>query len=253
MRFFFTILIKTTMTVTIPTYPTIKQSRKEMIDITPRTVEILKNFCSINKSIVIKPGAQLATLSINKNILAVADVEEAFDSEIAIYDLGMFINGLTLLDQPKIDTTSSSYVTITDAKGRSKTRFFYADPDIITQAPEEEIKLPSMDVSFHLDAETLRQLNKAASIYALPDLCLFGDGQEMNLTVTDKKNETSNSFSITVGDTEATFAFNFKVENIKILPGTYEVAVSQKLLSRFTSQNHDLTYYIALEPDSTFG
>ena len=93
------------MTVTIPTYPTIKQSRKEMIDITPRTVEILKNFCSINKSIVIKPGAQLATLSINKNILAVADVEEAFDSEIAIYDLGMFINCLLNTSDAADDTS----------------------------------------------------------------------------------------------------------------------------------------------------
>jgi hypothetical protein len=224
-----------------------------MTVITKPTIEVLKNFCSINKSIVIKPGNQIATLSINKNILAIADVEEQFESQISIYDLGVFLGGLSLFDQPKIDTTESNYVTVSDQRGKSKTRFFYADPDIITQAPEEEIKLPSMDVSFHLDAETLRQLNKAASIYALPDLCLFGDGQEMNLTVTDKKNETSNSFSITVGDTEATFAFNFKVENIKILPGTYEVAVSQKLLSRFTSQNHDLTYYIALEPDSTFG
>ena len=141
MPFFFTILINTTMTVTIPTYPTLKTSSKEMIDITPRTVEILKNFCTINKSIVIKAGNQIATLSINKNILAIADVEETFDSEIAIYDLGMFINGLSLLDQPRIDTTSSTYVTITDAKGRSKTRYFYADPDIITQAPEKEIEL----------------------------------------------------------------------------------------------------------------
>ena len=80
-----------------------------MIDITPRTVEILKNFCTINKSIVIKPGNQIATLSINKNILAIADVEETFDSEIAIYDLGMFINGLTLLDQPKINTVVQNH------------------------------------------------------------------------------------------------------------------------------------------------
>ena len=139
MPFFFTILTRTTMTVTIPTtYTPLKKSRNQMIDITPRTVEILKNFCTINKSIVIKPGNQIATLSINKNILAIADVEETFDSEIAIYDLGMFINGLTLLDQPKINTDSDSYVTITDATGRSKTRYFYADPDIITQAPDKK-------------------------------------------------------------------------------------------------------------------
>ena len=74
----------------------------------------------------------------------------------------------------------------------------------------------------------------------------------MTLVVRDKKNDTSNNFNIVVGETSSEFAFNFKVENIKILPGTYDVVVSQKLLSRFTSKNHDLTYYIALEPDSTF-
>ncbi len=248
MPFFFTILTRTTMTVTIPTYTTIKKSRNQMIDITPRTVEILKNFCTINKSIVIKPGNQLSTLSINKNILAVADVEEAFDSEIAIYDLGMFINGLMLLDQPKINTDSKSYVTITDAAGRSKTRYFYADPDIITQAPEEEIKLPSMDVSFHLDAETLRQLNKAASIYALPDLCLFGDGEEMNLTVTDKKNETSNNFSVRVGTTTENFCYCFRVENLKLLAGAYDVSISSKNVAKF--QGNGIKYYIALEPNA---
>ena len=248
MLFFFIILTRTTMTVTIPTYTTIKKSRNQMIDITPRTVEILKNFCTINKSIVIKPGNQLSTLSINKNILAVADVEEAFDSEIAIYDLGMFINGLMLLDQPKINTDSKSYVTITDAAGRSKTRYFYADPDIITQAPEEEIKLPSMDVSFHLDAETLRQLNKAASIYALPDLCLFGDGETMNLTVTDKKNETSNNFSVNVGTTTENFCYCFRVENLKLLAGAYDVSISSKNVAKF--QGNGIKYYIALEPNA---
>ena len=248
MLFFFIILTRTTMTVTIPTYTTIKKSRNQMIDITPRTVEILKNFCTINKSIVIKPGNQLSTLSINKNILAVADVEEAFDSEIAIYDLGMCINGLMLLDQPKINTDSKSYVTITDAAGRSKTRYFYADPDIITQAPEEEIKLPSMDVSFHLDAETLRQLNKAASIYALPDLCLFGDGEEMNLTVTDKKNETSNNFSVRVGTTTENFCYCFRVENLKLLAGAYDVSISSKNVAKF--QGNGIKYFIALEPNA---
>lgn len=248
MLFFFIILTRTTMTVTIPTYTTIKKSRNQMIDITPRTVEILKNFCTINKSIVIKPGNQIATLSINKNILAIANVEEAFDSEIAIYDLGMFINGLTLLDQPKIDTTSSTYVTITDGKGRSKTRYFYADPDIITQAPEKEIELKEYDVSFHLDAETLRQLNKAASIYALPDLCLFGDGETMNLTVTDKKNETSNNFSVNVGTTTENFCYCFRVENLKLLAGAYDVSISSKNVAKF--QGNGIKYFIALEPNA---
>ena len=132
-------------------------------------------------------------------------------------------------------------------------KFFFADPSVIVTPPDKEITLPSEDVSFELTTEQLDKLLRAASLYQLPDFSVVGENGVIKLVVCDKKNETSNSFSITVGDTEATFAFNFKVENIKILPGTYEVAVSQKLLSRFTSKNHDLIYYIALEPDSTFG
>ena len=136
-----------------------------MTVITKPTIEVLKNFCSINKSIVIKPGNQIATLSINKNILAIADVEEQFESQISIYDLGVFLGGLSLFDQPKIDTSDSNYVTVSDQRGKSKTRFFYADPDIITQPPEKEITIPSVDVKFRLEAGVLQQLQRAAMVY----------------------------------------------------------------------------------------
>ena len=96
-------------------------------------------------------------------------------------------------------------------------------------------------------------MTKAAAVYQLPDLSVIGEAGVIKLVVRDKKNDTSNDFAIVVGETDNEFSFNFKVENIKVLPGTYEVVVSQKLLSRFTSKNRDLTYYIALEPDSTFG
>jgi|TARA_B100000035_G_scaffold237692_1_gene205984 hypothetical protein len=212
------------------------------------TIEILKNFCSINKSIVIKPGNKLATLSINKNILAIAEVDEQFESQISIYDLGVFLGGLSLFDQPKIDTTQSNYVTVSDQTGRSKTRYFYADPDIITQAPEKEISLPSIDVKFRLEAGVLQQLQRAASVYQLPDLCLYGTDGVMNLCVTDKKNDTSNSYSVEVGTTEDSFCFCFKVENLRLLPGDYNVSLSKKNVAMF--QGDGIKYYIALEPNN---
>ena len=91
-----------------------------------------------------------------------------------------------------------------------------------------------------------------AAVYQLPDISAVGEGGVIKLLVKDKKNDTSNDFAIVVGETTDEFEFHFKVENIKVLPGTYEVVVSKKLLSRFKSKNHDLTYYIALEPDSNF-
>ena len=210
------------------------------------TIEVLKNFCSINKSIVIKPGNKISTLSINKNILAIADVEESFDTQISIYDLGVFLGGLSLFDQPKIDTSESNYVTVSDERGRSKTRFFYADPDVIVQPPEKEIDLPSTAVKFFLPATSLQQLQRAASIYQLPDLCLHVDNGTMVLSVTDRKNETSNSYSVEVGESEDEFCYCFKVENLKLLTNDYNVSISNQNVALFKGDG--IKYFIALEP-----
>ena len=219
-----------------------------MTVISKSTIEVLKNFCSINKSIVIKPGNKVSTLSINKNILAIADVEESFDTQISIYDLGVFLGGLSLFDAPKIDTTQSNYVTVSDQRGKSKTRFFYADPDIITQPPEKEISIPSEDVKFRLEAGVLQQLQRAASVYQLPDLCLFSDDGVMNLCVTDKKNDTSNSYSVEVGTSNEEFCYCFKVENLKLLAGDYNVTISKQNVALF--QGEGIKYFIALEPNN---
>ena len=120
------------------------------------------------------------------------------------------------------------------------------------QPPEKEITLPSEDVAFTVSTDQLEKLLKAAAIYQLPDLSAVGGNGVVKLLVRDKKNDTSNDFSIVVGETDATFSLKFKVENIEILPGTYDVVMSKKLLSRFVSKDYNLKYYIALEPDSTF-
>jgi len=216
-----------------------------------KTLSFLKNFSTINQSILFKEGSKLRTISVMKNILAEATVTEEFTKDFGIYDLNQFLNGLSLHQQPELDFVNDNYVVIREGKSRSK--YFFADPNVIITPPEKEINLPSEDVCFELSTDQLDKLLKAAAVYQLPDISAVGESGVIKLVVRDKKNDTSNDFAIVVGETDKEFSFNFKVENIKVLPGTYEVVVSQKLLSRFTSKNHDLTYYIALEPDSTFG
>jgi hypothetical protein len=186
-----------------------------------------------------------------KNILAEATVEEEFPKDFGIYDLNQFLNGLGLHHSPDLDFDNDSYVVIKE--GRMRSKYFFADQNVIVTPPEKDISLPSEDVCFELDTNQLDKLMKAAAVYQLPDISAVGEAGVVKLVVRDKKNDTSNRHEEVVGETSDEFSFNFKVENIKVLPGTYDVVVSQKLLSRFTSKNHDLTYYIALEPDSTFG
>ena len=215
-----------------------------------KTLTLLKNFSSINQSILFKEGNSLRTISVMKNILAEAVIEEEFPKNFGIYDLNQFLNGINLYQSPELDFVNDGHVTIREGKSRSK--YFFADPNVIVTPPDKSITLPSEDVCFLLDTKQLDKLLKAASIYQLPDLSVVGEAGVVKLVVRDKKNDTSNDFSVVVGETDDVFTFNFKVENIKIIPGSYEVVISSKLLSRFVNKNFDVTYYIALEPDSSF-
>ena len=236
------------------TYPIINSSEMKLRDktmkLSEKTLTLLKNFSNINQSILFKQGSSLRTISVMKNILAEATIDEDLPTDFGIYDLGQFLNGLALHTRPELDFQNEGYVYIKE--GRMRSKYFFADPKVIVTPPEKEITLPSEDVSFTLSTDQLDKLLKAAGIYQLPDLTVVGKNGVVKIQVRDRKNDTSNDFAITVGETDESFSFNFKVENIKILPGTYDVVVSKKLLSRFTSQNYNLKYYIALEPDSTF-
>ena len=215
------------------------------------TLTILKNFAGINNSILVKEGNRLRTISVAKNILAEANITEEFPRDFAIYDLNQFLNGLSLHNDPDLDFKEDSYLSIKEGKRRVK--YFFADPNVIISPPDKDIQLPSQDVCFQLDSTSLEKLVKAAAVYQLPDLSAIGEAGAVKLVVRDKKNDTSNEYAIVVGETDQEFTFNFKVENIKIIPGAYDVVVSSKLLSQFTNTKYNLIYYIALEPDSTFG
>ena len=217
------------------------------------TLSILRNFSTINNSILVKKGNQLRTISVAKNILAEAQIKEEFPRDFGVYELVQFLNGLDLHQDPDLDFTEESYVSIREGKRRAK--YFYADPQVIISPPEKEITLPSEDVSFVLQNDVLQKLMKAAGIYQLPDLSVIGGAGVIKLVVRDKKNDTSNEYSVVVGETDKEFTFNFKVENIKTIQVDYHVVISSKLLSRFHFKNDemDLTYFIALEPDSKFG
>ena len=224
--------------------------RPVVMKLSDNTLTLLKNFSNINQSILFKQGNSLRTISVMKNILAEATINEELPKDFGIYDLNQFLNGLSLHNNPDLDFTNDGYVVIRE--GRSRSKYFFADPNVIVCPPEKTIELPTEDVSFELKTEQLDKLLKAAGIYQLPDLSAIGENGVVKLVVRDKKNDTSNDFAVVVGETEGNFVFNFKVENIKLIPGSYDVVVSSKLISKFTCREHDLSYYIALEPDSSY-
>ena len=213
------------------------------------TVAILKNFASINQSILIKPGSQLRSMSVMKNVLVEADVTESFEEEIAIYDLNQFLNCLSLIPGAELSLKNGSLIIADD---QNSIEYRLSDPSVITAPPDKELKLPSEDVCVVLTEDNLETVKKAAAVLQIGDVSLVGDGQRIHLTVRDKKNSGSNSYKIDVGETTHVFQFNLKVENLKLMGGDYDVLVSKKNLAQFTNHARPLVYYIAVEPDSTF-
>jgi hypothetical protein len=224
--------------------------KNQTMKLSNETLTVLKNFAGINQSILVRKGNKLRTMSVMKTVLAEAVVNEEFEKEFAIYDLNQFLNGVSLHEDPELDFQNDAYVVIREGKRRVK--YFFADPQVIVSPPEKEISLPSQDVCFQLEHSQYDKIKKAAAVYQLEDLSVIGGAGVIRLVVRDKRNATSNEYSIVVGESDKEFTFNFKVENLKIIPASYDVVLSSKLLSKFTNERYNLNYYIPMEPDSTF-
>ena len=217
------------------------------------TVDVLKNFASINQNLVIKEGSTLTTMSAMKNIVAKAEVEESFDKEVAIYDLNEFLASISLFTNPILEF-DEGFVTIKEENNpKNSLKYIYSDQSVVT-SPNKTITMPSKEVSFKLKGENLNKLKRAAGVIQAPDLVLEKKNTDVFLTVKDKKNDTANTFSIDV-DTVADgsdFKFFFKVENLKLMDGDYDVDISSKNISHLASSNKDVEYWVALEPESSY-
>ena len=217
--------------------------------ISKQTFEVLKNFSEINENLLIKPGNKLQTISVMKNVLAEADVEETFDREFAIYDLNSLLSVLSLYETPEI-SLGDDFLTV--SQGNSSSTFWYADPSLVV-SPNKSITMPSEEVRVRITQSNYGDLLKASNIMQLPDIGLVSDGSTINLIATDKKNQTSNEFNVEVGEgTGAVFSFYFKRDNLRMIAGEYDLTVSSKNISHWVNANRNLQYWVALETDSTY-
>ena len=237
-----------------------QQEARQTVKLSKQTIEVLRNFSAINKSILIEPGKFIETMSVNKNIIAATQVREGFPEQLAIYDLPLFLGALSLFKSPTLFFPDAKKVVIYDEDTKGKTTFYYSDPEIIGKVPEFNPDLPDPELFFDLPQQDLEQLMQASKVYGVEDLCVYGYEGEYSICVKDKKNETSNVFSLPLKKvtfnnmSEMTperrnFCYCFKVENVKVIPGTYHVCISRRNIANFSSvTSSSLNYFIALEP-----
>ena len=227
------------------------------MNLSNETVSVLKNFASINQKLVIKSGSNISTMSAMKNIDASAEVKEDFPTEFAIYDLNEFLASVSLFDKPSLDFKDDFVVMTEDGSSGKVLKYWYSDPSVVTTVTKE-ITMPECEVSFSLENGLLSNVQKAAAIIGVPDMVLEGmDSGIALLKVTDKKNATANDYAVKIDvynddGINHPYKFWFKVENLKLLPGTYDVAVSSKNISHFVNTNVGIQYWIALEPESKY-
>jgi len=218
------------------------------IKLSQQTLLVLRNYATINSSIVIRKGNQLKTISIGENAIASFVCEEEFPQDFAIYDLTKFLSGISLFNDPVLEFNDPNYVLIT-GQGRSM-KYYFSDPEItLKSAPDKNIQFPGSDIEFKLSNEDISSLLKAHSIYEIDDLKFSSQDGQIVLTLCDKEDYTSNTYSqVVVGETTGDYEMFMKVENIRLVPGEYNVKISSKLITEWKHSSLDLTYYIALEP-----
>lgn len=223
------------------------------MELSENTLQVLKNFSTINQNILIRQGNIIKTISEARNVLATAVVDVEFPQDVGIYDLNEFIGVLGLVDTPRLKF-EDEYVVIGDSTGRSKVKYFFSPEETLT-TPQKDLKMPDGDVKFTLDNDTLNRLKKAASALGHSEVSITGKDGVLSLSVVESQNSTSNAFSIDIDGDFGDAAFNFimSIANLKILPGDYNVNISSKLISQFSHKDLNVQYWIALEKTSTYG
>lgn len=219
------------------------------MNLSESTVSILKNFNSINPSLLVRPGNQITTMSPQRSIIAKATVAEDFPQQFAIYELSKFLGVLSLFKDPEIDFGQKSMKIQT---GKHATTYTYADANMIVAPPEKEITFPGADIEFSITTEDLQKVVRATGILQVPDIVVSGYNGTIEITATNSKNPTTDVYSIEVGETTNTFLMVFKAENIiKLIPKDYNVRISSKGISQFNTEG--LMYFVANEANSNFG
>ena len=222
------------------------------VSISNDTLSVLRNFSSINPNVVLKPCQEVKTISEAKNILAVADIDENFPTEMGIYDLNEFLSVVNLVDNPQLNF-GDNHVDI--AGGNSKVKYFFSDSSILT-TPQKDITMPDCEVEVSFTDDTLSQIRKAASALGHSEMSISATDDGVNIKVFDSKDSSANIYNIQLandgGYKEGQFEFVININNLKLLDGDYEVKISSKLISEWKNTTKPVIYYIALEKNSNY-
>ena len=210
-----------------------------------QTVEVLQNFSTINQSLLFREGRTLRTVSPQKTVLAEVEVGDEFAQDFGIYDLGQFLSALSLVENPELDLGDNG-MTISDGNGTSL-NYRYADASMIVTPPEKALTLPDINASFKLSSNVLRDVLQGARVLGLPEIIVKCVDEVVTIEAGDSKNSSMNSYSKKVAIADEDFTHIFKVDNMKMMMLDYNVEISSKGISKFSTEDGRVTYFVATE------
>jgi len=219
------------------------------------TLTILKNFATINPGILFKSGNTISTMSPQKNILVDAKIAEEFPRTFAIYDLNNFLSVISLFKDSADLEFDDKHVIIKGMGGRSKIKYRFTAENMVVAPPEKRPVLPSVDVTFKLTTEDFNWLLKCANVLGCPHIAITSEGNKTVLMAFDANDNSSNVQSLELDNENLenkVFNLIFKTENLKIIPGDYDVEISSAGIAKFIDLNKNLVYFITIETSSTF-
>lgn len=211
------------------------------------TLNVLKSFTAINKSILLNAGNTIKTITPEKTLIAIAEVPDAMPSQACVYDLSRFLSILSLYNEPDVEFGDKYFVI---SEGKRRTKYVYADISMIHTPPEKEITLPSTDVTVNVSEGDLSSVLKAAGVLQFSEVAFVGEGGKCYLKAIDSSNENADDFGVEIGETADKFNVIIKTDNLKLLPLDYQVSICSKGISEFKGKG--VTYYVAIDSKSTY-
>lgn len=211
------------------------------------TLTVLKSFTSINKSILLKAGKQITTITPEKTLIAIADITDELPSNACIYDLSRFLSILSLYNDPNVEFMDKYFII---SEGKRRTKYVYADLSMIHTPPEKEIVIPQADVTVNVTGEELSTVQKAAGVLQFSEIAFVGEGGKCYLRAIDSAQQNADDFGVEIGETVDTFNIIIKTDNLKLMPMDYQVTLCSKGISEFKGKG--VTYYVAIDSKSTY-
>lgn len=212
-----------------------------------RTLTILKSFANINKSILMKEGNILKTITPEKTLIAIANIPDTIPSQACIYDMSRFLSILSLYEKPEIEFHDKYFII---SEGKRRTKYVYADVSMIHTPPEKDINIPSADVVVDVAWDDLKSVLQAAGVLQFTEVAFVGVDGKCFLKAIDSANPSADDFGVEIGTTTDTFNIIINTDNLKLLPQDYRVTLCSKGISEFKGE--DTTYFVAIDTKSTY-